>query len=67
MSNEEIYEELNKEYSEYELIPFCEILADMYGILWKEEQKNNRFEPVEFGYDEIWWREKYKKLTKGVI
>lgn len=62
MSNEEIYNKLKLKYGEKDLLDFCKKLSVMYQFMWENEQENNRWEPLEFGYDANWWYEKWKHL-----
>lgn len=62
MSNEEIYNEISKVYKVPEMMVFCRMTSLMYNIMWKDEEKNNKFQPIEFHYDSIWWGKKYLEL-----
>lgn len=62
MPNEEIYNEMVKIYPLKDMLPFCRMTALMYNIMWKDEEKNNKFQPIEFHYDATWWSKKYLEL-----
>lgn len=65
MSNEEIYKEMSKVYKTPDMMIFSRMASLMYTLLWKEEQENNRWQPVEFNYDATWWARKYLELMDG--
>lgn len=65
MSNEEIYQEMSKIYPISEMMVFCRMIALMYTTMWRDEEKNNRQQPIEFHYDATWWSKKYLELMDG--
>ena len=64
MSNEEIFAEMSKTYKIADMLVFCRMSSTMYTILWKDEEKNNKFQPIEFHYDAKWWARKYLELME---
>ena len=65
MSNEDLFNEMSKVYPIQDMMVFCRMSSLMYNILYKDEMKNNRFEPLEFNYDAQWWAKKYLELMDG--
>lgn len=63
MSNEELFDEMEKDFSKEQLRLFSIMYSNMADILIKEYRKQNTA-PCEYEYDKTWWLAKYKEISK---
>ena len=67
MFNEEIYQQLLKEFGEENIALVCDIISTLYHIKFNSAPHLDSF--TEFDYERMWWLNKYQELinTKEVI
>ena len=77
MSNNEVLEQLIKEFGEHKVITYCEMHAFESEIIYQEALKNQGNEPIgwnaefvfdadrmlDLSYDAYFWKEQYEKLS----
>jgi len=64
MYNKDLYKKLEEEYGRKRMIPFCEIVSDMYAFLENDRVERGiaASEAPEYDYESEWWGEKYEDL-----
>ena len=65
MSNEELFYEMEKEFSKEQMRLFSIMYAKMAHILIKEFKQQHPKNPCEYEYDKSWWLAKYKEISKS--
>ena len=63
MSNEELFQKLEKQFTRRELKIFYNISAYVYNELYTEFKRNSPNEPNEFLYEKEWYLNKYLELV----
>ena len=61
MSNEELFKELEKHYSRFDLLVICDAQCTIFTILYEDDVKNKKI-PSEHEYDARWWLNKGKEM-----
>lgn len=64
MANEELFDEMEKDFSKEQMRLFSIMYSEMMHILTKEFKKEHPKEPCEYEYDKSWWLAKYKEISK---
>lgn len=64
MYNKDLYKRLEEKYGRERMIPFCEIVSDMYTFLENDrvERGISIFDAPEYDYESEWWGEKFEDL-----
>ena len=63
MSNEELFNEMEKDFSKEQMRLFSIMFSKMNDILLTNFKQHSK-EPCEYEYDKSWWLGKFKELSK---
>lgn len=63
MSNEELFQKLEKQFTRKELKTFCNITAHVYDLLYTEFKRTSPDIPSELLYEKEWYLNKYIELV----
>lgn len=64
MSNEELFNEMEKDFSKEQMRLFSIMFSKMNHIIIKDFKQQHPKEPCEYEYDKSWWLGKFKELSK---